>query len=255
MSPHDELDQLSAYIDGELEPHDRARVEAHLSTCAECSATIDALRATLADLSALPEPVPTPQDSWALRSAIARARRPARRWQRVAVAAGSLAAAVVAFAVFASSGGGGGALTASKDAAGPQRQAAGASVPVYTYAQDFSLQTAHAHLLEVSGKVPAGAALGVSTDAARSESRSGPVPLNAPAAEFAAETSAFTPQIDRCVNVVKRSTQVLLTPVRYEVVTFESKAAFFLIFSTPDRFELWVVTRNRCEVLYFAQTA
>jgi hypothetical protein len=253
MSPHDELDQLSAYIDGELEALDRTRLDAHLPGCAECRATLAALRATLADLNELPEPVPTEQDSWALRSAIARARRPVRRWQRAAVAAGSLAAAAVAVLAFTLTGGGGGGTL---DASAPQREAAGAvSVPILASSENFTLQSAHAHLLEVSGKVAPGGARALAP---------GPASRGAaPLAEAAKETtysaaipdSSVQAQIDRCVEVVKRSTQVLLTPVRYEVVTFESKPAFFLFFATQDRFELWVVSRDRCQVLYFAQTA
>lgn len=251
MAPHDELDQLSAYIDGELEAHEHARIEAHLPGCAECRATLDALRATVADLAELPEPVPTEQESWALRSAIARARRPVRRWQRAAVAAGSLAAAVVAFGAFALSGGGGGGLTASD-----QRltQGSGPGVEVLNSTQNFTLEASHALLLEVSGKVAPGAALGVSKGAGRNAGS--PEALSNTMAEFAPDSSGghFTAQIERCVTVVRRSTQELLTPFRYEVVTFESKPAFFLIFSTTERFELWVVTRDRCEVLYFAET-
>jgi hypothetical protein len=259
MAPHDELDQLSAYIDGELEAHEHARIEAHLPGCAECRTTLDALRATVAALTELPEPVPTEQDSWALRSAIARARKPVRRWQRAAVAAGSLAAAMVAVLAFALSGGGGGGFRASQ---APERSALGAgpaAVPVFTSSQNFSLQAAHTHLLEVSGKVPPGATRPLSSDMRSSTSQPAAGGAAPEAQGFPLDASApnekVKSQIDRCVNVVRRSTQVLLTPVRYEVVTFESKPAFFLIFSTQERFELWVVTRDRCEVLYFAQTA
>lgn len=255
MTPHDELDLLSAFIDGELDAQERARVESHLPTCAECRATLDALRATIADLTALAEPAPTEQDSWALRSALARARKPVRRWQRAAVAAGSVAAAAVAVLAFAISGGGG----SSDSTQALNREAFGAgtaTVPILTSSENFSLAAAHNHLLEVSGKLPPGR---TAPFAARSDAtaKSGAPEAAAQfgALDASAPSEAIRRQIDRCVNVVKRSTQELLTPFRYEIVTFESKPAFFLIFSTPERFELWVVTRDRCEVLYFAQTA
>src|SRR5881397_3316708 len=54
MKPHDELEQLSAYLDGELRGAERARIDAHLPGCAECRETLAALRATVADLAALP---------------------------------------------------------------------------------------------------------------------------------------------------------------------------------------------------------
>src|SRR5438046_299921 len=46
MNAHDELDNLSAYLDGELNQAERARLDAHLPGCAECRTTLDALHAT-----------------------------------------------------------------------------------------------------------------------------------------------------------------------------------------------------------------
>jgi len=58
---------------------------------------VRALRATLADMRALPSPVPSEQDQWALRSAISKARRkPAERYRRWIVGAGSAAAVAAA---------------------------------------------------------------------------------------------------------------------------------------------------------------
>src|SRR2546425_4804532 len=157
MTPHGELDQLSAYLDGELDPSDRAHLEAHLPTCAECRTTIDALRATVADLAALPDPVPSEQDSWALRAAIASARKPSKRWRRVAMAAGTAAAAVIAVVVFTHTGRGGGASALN---AGPKTRA---PVPVYSISANFSPLCAQAHLLDVAGVVP-----GAGTESCRS---------------------------------------------------------------------------------------
>ena len=97
MTTHPDPEQLSAYIDGELTGTGRDDLEQHLTGCSECSATLRGLRATVADMRALPSPVPSEQDSWALRSAIAKARRkPAERYRRWVVAAGSAAAVAAA---------------------------------------------------------------------------------------------------------------------------------------------------------------
>ena len=97
MNTHPDPEQLSAYIDGELTGTDRDDLEQHLTGCSDCSATVRALRATLADMRALPSPVPSEQDQWALRSAIAKARRrPAERYRRWIVGAGSAAAVAAA---------------------------------------------------------------------------------------------------------------------------------------------------------------
>jgi anti-sigma factor RsiW len=50
---------LSAYIDGELAPIDRARVEAHLDGCDRCRARLGELRATASLISALPSARPS----------------------------------------------------------------------------------------------------------------------------------------------------------------------------------------------------
>jgi len=54
--PHAEL---SAYIDGALAPAARAAVRGHLDTCALCRAHVAELRATVALVQALPDPVPS----------------------------------------------------------------------------------------------------------------------------------------------------------------------------------------------------
>jgi hypothetical protein len=255
MPAHSELDQLSAYIDGELDAVERAQVDAHLPSCAECRTTLDALRATLTDLAMLPEPAPSEQDSWAIRSAISRSRAPAKRWQRAAWAVGTVAAGVVAFVAFTqgTSSNNGGTL----DALSKGRNTASENVAVNTVAGDFDPLSAQSRLLFVSNKV---------RDAAMPEPYAaveGTPDQQAAPASGGAAFQAFalsrekvpTAAIARCVAAVTRSATEALTPLQYELVTFEKKPAFFLFFSTAERVELWVVTRDRCEVLYFGQTA
>lgn len=268
MSPHPELEQLSAYVDAELEPSERAALEAHLPSCAECRSTLDALRATIADLRELPEIEPTEKDLWALRAAIARARTPAKRWQRAAWAAGAVAAAAIAVVAIVQPGGTG----SSKDLAarGPgedtaQSGGAGAAALINYDAGSFDAGSAQAKLLVLSGKVPPDQLKDGGT----------PVPLAAPAVKgattptsgaavtgnneysggFAGETTAAAEEIDRCVAEITKSTQAYMRPVEYDVGTFESKPAFLLFFQTESRYEVWVVQRPSCDVLYFAQAA
>ena len=54
--PHAEL---SAYIDDALDPAAQAAVDGHLVTCALCRARVAQLRATIALVQALPDPVPS----------------------------------------------------------------------------------------------------------------------------------------------------------------------------------------------------
>ncbi|MCY1031143.1 zf-HC2 domain-containing protein [Corallococcus sp. BB11-1] len=53
-------EDLTAYVDGELPPPHRARVEAHLGTCAACQGTERLLRVTVARMARLPAFTPSP---------------------------------------------------------------------------------------------------------------------------------------------------------------------------------------------------
>ncbi|RKH22128.1 hypothetical protein D7Y13_22050 [Corallococcus praedator] len=53
-------EDLTAYVDGELPPPHRARMEAHLGTCAECQQTERLLRVTVARMAELPDFTPSP---------------------------------------------------------------------------------------------------------------------------------------------------------------------------------------------------
>lgn len=61
-------DSLSAYIDGELSPKERARVEKHLRDCQACTQNLATLRQTVALVGELPQ-VPAPR-SFAIRPAV-----------------------------------------------------------------------------------------------------------------------------------------------------------------------------------------
>jgi len=92
-------DQLSAYIDGELEAAAAGRLEAHLAGCEGCRLELEQLRATAASLRDLPE-VQAPR-SFALSPERAAGRRP-RAGATAPLALGMrLAAAGVAVALAA----------------------------------------------------------------------------------------------------------------------------------------------------------
>ena len=92
--------ELSAYVDGQLSPDARARVEQHIESCAACRETVDELRALRSALQALPrEDAPR---SFALREADVRpqAPQPAGMLTRATpLLSGVTAAAFIAFGV------------------------------------------------------------------------------------------------------------------------------------------------------------
>ncbi len=108
---------LSAYLDGELPPAERARVEAHLASCDRCARRLADLRSTAALIAGLPYSrasrslVPRVTERW-------RWLRPVRSLS--AVASGAFLFVFLITAVAQSAGGlGNGATTASAPAAAP----------------------------------------------------------------------------------------------------------------------------------------
>lgn len=258
LTPHDELELLSAYLDGELASEERARLDGHLPTCAECRTTLDALRATVVDLRALPEPSPTPQDSWALRAAIRRARTPVRRWQRAAVAAASVAAVAIAVLAFA--------LPDRNDTGSLAKDAelaAGGVVPIFTVDGNLDNVAAYGRLVQEAGllgdrTLEAGGQAAPTVPARSGTGGFGVVTSQPLAATAYAGTDATAEQatraaIERCVQTIRSSTQELLQAKKYELATFEKAPAFLLFFQTTERIELWVTARADCRVLFFAQ--
>ena len=79
-SPDRWNDRLSEYLDDELEPAERAALEAHLTECAECRTDLDALRAVAARAAALPD-TPPDADLWP-GVAAALDRRPRGGWRQ-----------------------------------------------------------------------------------------------------------------------------------------------------------------------------
>ncbi len=100
MHPHTEL---TGYVTNALPPAGRARVAAHLDTCADCRRAVEEGRAVLADL-ATGVPAPPPID-WGRYRAELRARvqaRPRRAWwarPMPAVLAAGVATAVLLLAI------------------------------------------------------------------------------------------------------------------------------------------------------------
>lgn len=64
MKCTDCTERVHDYIDGELAPGDSSEIEAHLRHCANCTATVDSMRALLAATRLLPRDVAPHHDLW-----------------------------------------------------------------------------------------------------------------------------------------------------------------------------------------------
>ena len=91
---HVDVDTLSAYLDHQIAPAERARVEGHLADCIACRDELDGLRRTVTLLQALPR-VPVPR-AFTLSEAQVGIRRPEPRPAWVGWARGLAAVTAIA---------------------------------------------------------------------------------------------------------------------------------------------------------------
>lgn len=161
------LEELSAYLDHELDAGAQTRVAEHVAGCADCQARVEGLRQTAYAIRGLPMETPP-------RTFTVPERSPRRSWAPVAGWVGSLAAATVlmVFGVtHVNFGAGPAATTASRSisgglGAGPA-QPNGAAAPLAQSNQDKSATQAYAPLNSKSVAVPGDAmrSMTVGTDA------------------------------------------------------------------------------------------
>lgn len=253
MSAHPDPEQLSAYVDGELTGADRDDLEQHLRGCSDCSATVRALRGTLADMRALPQPVPSEQTSWALRSAIAKARKkPAERYRRWMVGAGTVAAAVIAIVAVSLN------TNTHRETFGASRpnQAADAlgssAVPIaidqntnYTQASATALLSSYApQAPKAAAANPSpsdGRSLGQTTQTFNAEHMTTLAP---------AEQARYAANIRTCESSIFSTGSGGARAVAYVVGKYESTPVFFLVYSVvasgKSKTEMWVVQQSDC---------
>ena len=264
MSTHPDPEQLSAYVDGELTGADRDDLEQHLTGCSQCSATLRALRATLADMRALPSPAPSEQESWALRAAITKARRkPAERYRRWVVAASGVAAVAIAVVVISTTGTSPKkteAGTANSSAAPPVLGAVPGLAPAppsieidprnYTSHSAKDLFTTYAHP-KAADSIPSPTTSG---GAGQSGTAAGTTPGERQVASSFQQNTYF-PQIQRCERLVLSKDTGNARAIAYIIGRYDSTPAFFLIYSLfvggKSKTEMWVVQRSDCYIRLF----
>jgi anti-sigma factor RsiW len=248
MGRHDELEMLSAYLDDEVSRDERARIDAHLPACAACRATLQALRATSADLALLAEPELPEREIWALRGTLARKRASHGRSGRRIVALSGAAAAVtlIAFGVASISG----SRTASRVADAPAGPVAGQAF------EESSLYVAQPH----NYGVDAAAELlrsyaGGAQRTADALQRSASAPEGAADAQLEGEAVTSSADVERIQACERTLGNAKLEARGYITARFEGKPADFMIYYVPGRFrhfEMWIVDHT-CYVLFVGQ--
>ena len=107
MTTHAGVEELSAYLDGQVRGAERAGLEQHLASCPDCSATRDALQGVIRAVSTLPPVSVSPDETRVIRQAVlGRSKGHGQRmgWSfgwRVGSALAGVAAVLVGLAVFA----------------------------------------------------------------------------------------------------------------------------------------------------------
>src|SRR5262249_15763912 len=107
LTCHDVVEELSAFLDGELGPRDRAGVSSHLAACPACTEALEKLRGTTMLLRQTLRPLAAPADVIQRAQALGHVRTltwgerlqrwfPTPAWPRFALAAALASVAAVA---------------------------------------------------------------------------------------------------------------------------------------------------------------
>jgi hypothetical protein len=258
---------LAEYVDGELAPDARARVEAHVAGCPTCSDEVVQSRLARASLTSLPELPAPPGIVLAVRRRVRGRPRSGRGWRAAGIAA--VAAAVLAGGVVVvvslpdpepqqlAGGGGERQPTGEEPQAAPEAEAAegaeakraGAFAAVPTFEEsdrDYGptdLRTLAQRLVDRSrATLSAGLAHTAKTYYQ----------------DF--DPAAFTAEIRQAIECVVRDVppDQLVVPLTIEAASFEGHPAFiasFLEGPAPDlpydRLLIWVVDRQTCSLRTF----
>jgi anti-sigma factor RsiW len=258
---------LAEYVDGDLAPDDRVRVEAHVAGCPVCSEEVVQARLARASLSSLPRLEAPPGVDLAVRRRAGRGPGSGRAWRAAGIAA--VAAAVVAGGVVV--------LTLPED----QAQQAGGGLGGERPAMEGSPQAAPEAETADGADAKAAAAPGVVPVYEESNTDYGAADLHTLAQRLAdrsvavlsaglartAESyyeefdpAAFTAEIRQAIECVVRDVppDQLVVPFTIEAAQFEGEPAFiasFLEGPAPDqpydRLLIWVVDRQTCSLRTF----
>lgn len=150
MREHLAPESLSAYLDGELDERDQAKVDQHLGTCADCAGALSKLSAAMGSVASLGPVTMSADEHRALRQAVLNS-RPTRSGFRLgipqwAMAGGLVLVTVTALAItFLRPGGDSGQQEALTEAAAPE-----AGGPVFNFSTGEEVDRTVADLPEVT---------------------------------------------------------------------------------------------------------
>lgn len=240
-------DALTALIDGTLEATSAAEVEAHLRACPACRAEAAALRATKADLQALPRPALTETDRARLHAGLRKARTGrGGPWVKIAAVAASIVLIAGGATMLSRTGDGDGGFAALSGGA-----------PAVVQDLDYSEDTARALLTDATtAKGPAAA-----EHADTAETTNAPAALGSGQTGSRASDDLAIPAIDHQARIAECEATFLgsndVERIHRIVARYQGEPAYLLAYrvpaSEPVRLELWILAIEDCGVRYFAE--
>ncbi len=234
-------DLLADLVDGSLDAHDRAQVDAHLATCASCREDLALATAGRDAARSLPQ-VAAPADlrEGVVGAAGGRASR-APRWYRWAGAAAVAAAAVVAIAVALPDVGGGASPEMAAQDAGAEGAPGAASV---TSAADVLLEVQDVNYGEDSLRQ-------LAREAGTHEQAAYPTSSDAVQRDASAALGCVTQAFEaKPAGRLRRLIQARFDGrPAYLAVYLESPGAG----QPPDSATVWVAAKADCTIVSFAQ--
>ncbi|MDQ4148757.1 MAG: zf-HC2 domain-containing protein [Actinomycetota bacterium] len=269
MRDHVTVEDLSAYLDSELDPKERTEVQRHLSGCSSCAAEMQRLELASEALGALPQLELTADEHRTLRQAVlsSRADRPsAAGWRRLVLAGGFALASLAVIGV----------ITVRPWERPPAEQATEAAAPpdgVLELSSPAEVRRAVANLPEVAairdfaGATGGGEARTLQSQAREDSGGAGAAARSGDGAEGgdgqdgdgaperAAPAAAPPERVeDECLTKVAREEGPGLTPLAARPARFEGEPASLLVFrlAPPDdpaassRIRVWLIRPQDC---------
>lgn len=265
MNDHLDPETLSAYIDEEVDVHERDRVQSHVTNCSDCRRVLDMLRGAASAVSRLDDVAVTADEHRMIRQAVVSARPGIRRWGPIWGLAGATVLVVVGVFGFlrlqtrssdVSTG------TAGKLLSGPQS----------SRSLDFVSDEQIRSVVASQGQVVAGidkytvADVGthqepaihqaLSSTTAASTARKSRAAEDPAVGESLSEPAAFNPTAGQiCVRKVLRSQPYPMIPLLAKQATYKQKPAWLLVYaftadqtstSRLDRAQIWLISPEEC---------
>lgn len=266
MNDHLDAEALSAYIDEEVDLHERERIDAHIGRCSDCQRLLEILRGAASAISRLEDASVTPDEHRLLRQAVLDARPGIRRWGPMWGLAGVTALVVVGVFGFFSFQRQGSLVD---DRSSERRMATGPVQEARSF--DFVSDEQIRSVVSSQGQVVSGIDRFTVADVGTEQEPAIHMALSSTAAatiareDKAAEDPAAgrsSPSADFsstsgqiCIRKVLRSQPYPMIPLLAAPASYKQKTAWLLVYaftadqtstSRLDRAQIWLISPEEC---------